>query len=135
MADYRQWKESKKEYKRQRQQKRNKFWLKVFIGMMIIFVPLIIALEFQNQLGDNQEEPQQVEAEQVDTTPLMESYQSSVPFEIIHRVDSSRFYYVQQTEGAVTAESADEILKELYAKEAFSDNGGTLGNVLIYDSK
>ncbi|SFF23156.1 hypothetical protein SAMN04487969_11976 [Paenibacillus algorifonticola] len=63
-----------------------------------------------------------------------DNYKSKYAFKIIKYTPSSRHYSVQQLKGKVTIESADEIVKELYSKEAFSENSGLLGNVVIYDN-
>lgn len=140
MSNYGEWQESKKQYKKEKRKERQKGQLKVLKWFLIIAVPLLII--FLIGVGTGSVKPQSTNnassvdqnSEKQDFTPLAQKYQSKTPFKVLYRVDGTRYYYVQQTKGTVSNNSADEIIKELYAKEAWSENGGTLGNVVIFDN-
>lgn len=104
--------------------------------MAIFLFFFIVGMIVGSQTTETTVDATKVQAEESpvkdDFTPLAEEYKSATPFEILYKVDNSRYYYVQQTDGEVTNQSVDEIIKELYAKEAWSENSGLLGNVIVY---
>ncbi|MNW52093.1 hypothetical protein D3C74_296000 [compost metagenome] len=141
MSNYGEWQESKKEYKQEKRKERQKGQLKALKWFAIIVIPLFILLliglgtgAIKPQSAQNASSETEQNAGKQDFTPLAQKYKSKTPFKVLYRVDGSRYYYIQQTKGAVTNQSADEIIKELYAKEAWAENGGTLGSVVIFDS-
>ncbi|WP_281868332.1 hypothetical protein [Brevibacillus parabrevis] len=96
---------------------------------------LLLLLAFIAGCAENPNTNTQNSSTLPDKIPVVaKNYKSEYTFEVLFYVPESRYYYVQQKEGNVTKESADAIVKELYSKEAWAENGGQLGNVLIYDS-
>lgn len=138
MNNYGEWKESKKEYKRMKRQERNKRQAKLFLIIFLCLIPLSIVMVVNKQLNPTTTDQASADAEfdpsKYDMRPLLESYDSKVPFKVIFKAPPYGYYYVQQTKGKVTTQSVDEIIKELYAKELFAQVGGKLWGVDIFDN-
>lgn len=93
-----------------------------FFVILIIAVVLFSLAAVSNGFVDNSKQQ------------LDKNFKSSVSYQVIFRVESSNYHYVQQTEGKVTPDSAEQIIKELYSKQVSEDPERKLGNVLIFDS-
>jgi len=101
--------------------------------LKFLFVLIILATSVacsSTPSSGGKEEKSSGEAKIVD-----DKFKSPFAYEVIKYTPSSRHYSVQQKDGEVTLESATAIVQELFSKEAFADNGGVIGNVVIYDNK
>lgn len=101
-----------------------------YVVIIAIAVAFIIVLNIKgkdnpNVAAENSQDPKEISL-------VEQKFKSSTPFTEIFYIPETRYYYVQQLKGEVTKDSADNIIKELFSKEAWKENGGPLGNVIIY---